>query len=379
MKKMLLLGVFAFYVMPAFAGVDAWADAYQSFKTDLQNKTGLSYSLDVSFLPQRGAPSGKVTAWQTQYYGSASWNMFSSDTFGSGVLQAAYTAVRYWGNNANVLGNNIGVISSVNDYPSNVNNFDELSYTHTLPGKLKSISVTLGQFPMYNFDGTDYNSNQQINFINFALSQNASSVYPTASLGGYITWAPNNTWSFTVGGQNANNVSGETISWDDFQKGKWTSFVSASWNPTIMGLAGEYSITLYDQPSVSAQPVHSQGWSFNAQQFINKKMALFARANGTNKSLSSIKQSYVIGAVYNNPLNRNSLDQIGLAAAMNKLNRSVNGAGTRSWENVLEGYISVGVSNFMTITPDVQFYINPGANEKSNTATVVSLRATLMF
>lgn len=379
MKKLFILSVMSFYAMPTLAGVDTWAKDYQSFKTDLQNKLGLSYSLDVSFLPQRGAPSGKVTAWQTQYYGSGTWNMFSSDIFGSGSLQAAYTAVRYWGNNANVLGNNIGVVSSVNDYPSNTNNFDELSYTHTLPDKLKSLSVTLGQFPMYNFDGTDYNSNQQINFINFALSQNASSVYPTASLGGYVTWAPNNTWSFTVGGQNANNVTGETISWNDFQKGKWTSFVSASWNPTIMDLAGEYSITLYDQPSVSGQPVHSKGWSFNAQQFLNKKVAVFARVNGTNKSLSSIKQSYVVGAVYNNPLNRNSLDQIGVAAAMNKLNRAVNGAGTRSWENVLEGYIAVGVSDFMTITPDVQFYVNPGENKKSDTATVVSLRATLMF
>ena len=151
MKKLFLLTVFSFYTMPVFAGVEALADDYQSFKTDLQNKLGLSYSLDVSFLPQRGAPSGKVTAWQTQYYGSGTWNMFSSDIFGSGSLQAAYTAVRYWGNNANVLGNNIGVVSSVNDYPSNTNNFDELSYTHTLPDKLKSLSVTLGQFPMYNF------------------------------------------------------------------------------------------------------------------------------------------------------------------------------------------------------------------------------------
>ena len=232
---------------------------------------------------------------------------------------------------------------------------------------------------MYNFDGTDYNSNQQINFLNFALSQNASSVYPTASLGGYITWSPNSQWSFSVGGQNANNITGETISWHDFKKEKWTGFVSASWNTTLSDLPGEYSVTLYDQPSVDVQPVHSQGWSFNAQQFITKKVALFARANGTNKSLSSIKQSYVFGGVYNNPFNRNSLDQIGLAAAMNKLNRSVNGAGTRSWENVLEGYVALGISNFMTITPDVQLYVNPGANEKSHTATVVSLRATLMF
>ena len=147
-ESLILLGVFSFYILPAFAGVDAWADKYQSFKSELENKTGLSYSLDMSFLPQRGAPSGKVTAWQTQYYGSANWNMFSSDTFGSGALQAAYTAVRYWGNNANVLGNNIGVVSSVNDYPSNTNNFDELSYKCKICGYIYKGDLTL--------EGNDY-------------------------------------------------------------------------------------------------------------------------------------------------------------------------------------------------------------------------------
>ena len=379
MKKLLLLGCMCCWMNSAFASFESLPQDYQNFKNWLQKKTGLSYSIDVSFLPQRGAPNGKVTPWQSQYYGSATWDMFSSDIIGSGSLQASYTAVRYWGASANTLGNNIGVISSVNDYPSNTNNFDELSYTHTLPGKLNSLAFTIGQFPMYNFDGTDYDSNQQINFLNFALSQNGSSVYPTASLGGFVSWNPNSTWSFTIGGQNANNITGETISWSQFEKGKWTSFVSGTWSPTIAGLAGQYSITLYDQPSVIKQPIHTRGWSFNVQQFIFKKIALFGRVNGTNKSLSSIKQSYVLGGVYNNPLNRNSLDQIGFAAAINKLNQSVNGSGTRSWENVLEGYIAVGVSDFMTITPDIQFYINPGANQKSNTATVVSLRATMMF
>ena len=83
--------------------------------------------------------------------------------------------------------------------------------------------------------------------------------------------------------------------------------------------------------------------------------------------------------VLNNPLKRNALDQIGLAGAVNKLNKPVNGTGTRSVENVLEAYWAWGISNFLTITPDIQFYINPGANPNHKTATVSSLRATLMF
>ena len=73
------------------------------------------------------------------------------------------------------------------------------------------------------------------------------------------------------------------------------------------------------------------------------------------------------------------MDQIGFAAAVNKLDKGINGAGSRSVENMLEAYWAWGISSVMTITPDIQFYINPGLNQKSNTATVASIRATLMF
>lgn len=377
MKKFLLCG-FCLIALPAMAEID-YVNDYQAFKNDLNRKLGITYSFDASFLPQRGAPNGKGTAWQSQYYGTIGWSAFNSDVIGSGTFNAAYTAVRYWGMSANTLDNRLGVFSSVNDYPSNGNYFDELSYTHTFVGALKNVAVTLGQFPLYNFDGTDYDSNQQVNFLNFALSQNASEVYPTASLGGFITWTPNTEWSLSAGVQNANNVSGETISWSKWKKGKMTPFASLMWSPTFNGLAGEYSVMSYYQPSVSGQPESSRGWSLNMQQFVTNKVALFARVNGVNKSENSIKQSYVLGSVVNNPMDRNSLDQAGVAVAMNKLNKSVNGTGTRSWETVLETYMAFGISSFATLTPDVQFYINPGATTKHDTATVVSLRATLMF
>ena len=352
---------------------------YADFKKWLNDKFGFSYTLDASFLPQRGAPNGSKTSTQTQYYGTATWNMFNSDLIGSGSATIAYTAVRYWGINGNVLANNIGVITPQNDYTSNGNYFDQLSYTHTLPGKMDWLSVTLGQFPMYNFDGGDYDANQQINFLNYALSQNGSSAYSTASLGGYITATPNDEWSFTVGAQNANNITGETISWNKFKKGKFTSFASITYSPTLWDLPGEYSIMVYHMPSTSAQPYNTRGWSLNLQQNVTSKVALFGRINGASQTPETAKQSSVLGAVYNNPFNRNALDQIGIAGAMNKLNKTINGAGTRSWENTLEAYYAFGLSNFLTITPDIQFYINPGANPNHSTATVASLRATLMF
>lgn len=354
--------------------------SYADFKKWLSDTAGLSYSLDVSLLGQRAAPNGQKTPWQTQYYGSAAWNAFQSDTWGSGSFQVAYTAVRYWGQSAQNINNRIGVVSAFNDYTVNANYFDQLSYTHQLPGRLNSLSITAGQFPLYNFDGGTYDANQQINFLNFALSQNASSTYPTASLGGYATFTPNGEWSLSGGFQDANNVTGKNISPHKFGKGKYTGFGSITYSPTIKGLGqSTISVLFYHQPSVTAQPGTGNGWSLNLQQNIGEKWAVFARVNGTAKTPNGIRQSYVLGGVWNNPLNRNSLDQIGLAAAVNKLNPASNGADTRSVENVLEAYWAWGISNFMTLTPDIQFYINPGLNSNQRTATVTSLRATLMF
>ncbi len=358
--------------------LNALGQSYANFKNELAQKTGLSFGLDISFLGQRGNPSGKITPWQVQYYPYFNWNMFDS-SIGSGSLQFSYTAVRYWGNNATNLGENLGVVSAVNDYPSNSNSFDQLSYTHQMPEKLDWLSVTLGQFPMYNFDGTAYNSNQQINFLNYALSQNASSAYPLASLGGFLTITPNEDWSFVVGFQDANNVDGTKIDTHHLGDHKYTSFISATYNPTIMNQSGQYSIMLYNQPSVQSQPTESNGWSINMQQFINEKVALFGRINGTSSSEEEIKQSYVLGGVYNNPFDRNSLDQFGLAVAVNKLNKSMLPQNTRSVESVIEGYYAFGISNFMTLTPDIQVYINPGQDPSNNLALVGSVRATLMF
>lgn len=362
-----------------FQNLELWPQKYANFKKSLAEKTGLSYTLDASFLPQRVSPNGKKTAWQSQYYGMVNWNAFSSDIWGSGSFQMAYTAVRYGKTNANDLANRLGIANPINDYDEKANYFDQLSYTHTFAGKLNILSLTVGQFPLYLFDGGDYDANQQVNFLNEALSQNATSNYPSASLGMYATLSPNDQWSFSAGFQDANNISGETISWHKFKKGKMTEFVSATWTPVFNGLAGQYSVMLYYQPATQSQNTLSRGWSLNLQQNITKDIALFGRINGAGQSAEFAKQSYVIGGVWNDPFKRNALDQGGLAMAFNKIDKTVQGANSRSWENVLEGYYAFGVSNFLTLTPDFQLYINPANNSKRHTGFVSSFRATLMF
>ena len=352
--------------------------SYNDFKSKLAKDYGLQFSLDVSMMGQKGVPNGGKTATQSIYSPTLSWQMFNND-FGSGAINASYTAVRYWGNTAANIGNDLFVANSINDFTTESNSFDQLSYTQTMFDN--KLSVTVGQFPLYDFDGTQYDSNQQTNFINYALSQNASETYPIAGLGAYVQFNPNSEWSFTVGMQNARNVSGQTLSGKGWGDKRFTTFGSISYTPTINGQSGQYSLMVYNQPSVETQPENSVGWSVNMSQNITEKWGVFMRANAATGDAMPVSQSYVVGGVYNDPMNRNPLDQIGLAVAYNKVSKSFFDAATpmRRFETVVESFWNIGITQFFTIAPDIQLYVHPASKTDRDFGTVFSLRGTFLL
>ncbi|MCQ2410872.1 MAG: hypothetical protein MJ053_05270, partial [Elusimicrobiaceae bacterium] len=182
-------------------------------KSELR-KLGLEVGVDISYLAQRAAPSGKKTAIQGIYYPYITWNLFKDRALGSGQLNVNYTLVRYWGTQAATLQNRVDTAVAFNDYPANQEIFSQFSYTHTLPGDWNWLSFTVGQFPLYNFDGTQYIANQQTALMNYALSQNATSAYPSASFGGYVQ-AQTHNWTVAAGYQDGTNISGEHIHLDE--------------------------------------------------------------------------------------------------------------------------------------------------------------------
>ena len=352
---------------------------YADFKNMLNEKYGFSYAVDISYMPQRGAPSGRKTSAQTIIYPSFSWTTFDNE-YGTGVLNFAYNVVRYGGVSGNRLGNNIGVVTGINDYGDSSNEFPELYYSYT-PHGAKWLTAAIGQFPIYNFDGTNYDANQQVNFINYALSQNASSTYATAGFGAFVQATLNQEWSFAFGAQDASNIDATSVKLNTLSDKHFTTFAYAAYTPTISRVGqSEIAVLLYNQPGVKEQPETTNGWSLNLSQNIGEKLSLFGRVNGVSGNVATINQSWVLGGVYNNPFNRNPLDQIGLALAYNRIDKKAVGSETEhKSEKLIEAYWAWGISKWATITPDVQFYIDPAQNTKSDYGTVMSVRATLFF
>ncbi len=349
---------------------------YSELKKKTQNKLGLQFGVDVSFMAQRAAPSGKSTAVQAIYYPYATWNLFKSERWGSGQIDFNYNLTRYWGNEAQILNNRVYVASGLNDTLSDDDSFSQATYTHTMPGKLSWLSLTVGQYPLYNFDGTTYDSNPQTALINYALSQNASASYPTASFGAYLQAALNEKITLSAGYQDATNISGSQIRFKDAFSGEYTAFGSLSYADN----SSQYSAMAYYQPSVEQQEGYSWGWSLNAERDLGKKWNIFGRANGSTNNIMPIKQSYVLGFSFLNPLERNPLDVITLGAAYNRLSQEALALPyVRSGETVVEAQWVWGITKYFTLTPDVQIYPRAGLNAEKEWVTVTSLRTTFMF
>lgn len=379
MKKITIFALFCALICSYNVDARSLGTDYSMFKYWLNKNYGIDYGIDISFMPQRGAPSGKYNAAQLYVYPYLSWTTHKNE-YGTGTLNMAYTIIRYGNHDASDIGNRMGVVDDINDYSTNANEFNELYYTYQFGGKFDWLTLGLGQYPIYNFDGSEYNSNQQVNFINYALSQNASSTYSIAGVGAFVQITPNSDWSFAIGAQDASNVDAVSVRVNDLSDGHFTTFVQAQYSPTNKLGEAEFSVLLYNQPSVKLQPQTTNGWSINLSQNIGEKWNIFGRVNGTSGHMDTIEQSWSAGIVRLNPLGRNELDQIGLAYAYNKINEEAVGEPlSHDAEQVIEAYWAWGLSKWATITPDIQFYINPSLNQKSDYGTAVSLRLTLFL
>jgi len=379
MKKFTPVGLFLALLFAGNVQARSLSADYSMFKYWLNKKYGIDYGIDASIMPQRGAPSGKYNAVQLYLYPYLTWTTHKNE-YGSGSLNAAYTIIRYGNHNAADIGYRMGVVDDINDYSTNANEFNELYYSYQFAGKLDWLTIALGQFPIYNFDGSPYNSNQQVNFINYALSQNASSTYAIAGVGAFVQITPKSDWSFAIGAQDASNVDAVSVRVNDLSDGHFTTFGQIQYAPTNKLGEAEFSVMLYNQPAVKLQPQTTNGWSINLSQNIGQKWNIFGRVNGVSGHMDTIEQSWAAGIVRLNPFERNELDQIGLAYAYNKINEEAVGeALSHDAEQVIEAYWAIGISKWATITPDVQFYINPALNPKSDYGTAVSLRLTLFM
>ncbi len=354
-------------------------DDWAAYKKQLY-RLNIDVGLDISLLVQRAAPGGRQTALQTVYYPYITWHLFEHSAWGTGEFNANYTLAHYWAVPSTTLQRRTGTAVALNNYENNQKNVGEFSYTHTLPGVWSFLSATVGQYAIDNFDGSEYVDNQQRALVHNALSQNASAAYPDSSFGAYMQ-AQTDQFTVAAGYQDATNITGEQVRPQDAFNGQYTTFGMLMWTPQFALGRGQYVFLYYHQPSVEKQPGQANGWSWNAQQNVGNRWALFARVNGSNAGVTAVKNSYVLGVAWKDPLARNPQDVVLVGVAYNRLSRRglYNPAFMRRAETVLETQWVWGLGKLVTLTPDIQFIPRAGLSESRTSIWVSGLRVTLML
>jgi hypothetical protein len=351
---------------------------YSRFKTRMKKAAGLSWSVPVSYMQQWGEHDGGWSAGQLLATPGLDWELFQHEALGSGSLQVSYTLVQYpWRQTGAAVGDNLALITPINDFPGDGDSFPQLTYTHALPGN--KLLLTLGQYPFYNFDGNQYLADQQQNFNSYIFAQNGSSTYPLAGLGAYAQVNLTSTIQLATGFQSAADPSGATLTSKDFAADNIAWFTYGQWAPKLHGFGpAQYSLTYYDVPEVPLAPA-SSGWSFNAVQNLNDRWAVFGRANGAWGTTTPIRASYALGAAFNNPLGRSKTDQIGFAIGYSDpADPPANPADARG-ETIAELYWNWTFFKGMLLTPDVQYIRDPALDADRDDAWVLSLRTTVLF
>lgn len=360
--------------------------AYTQWKQHLHEAYGLDYRVRAGFIAQRGAPNGKETLLRDKYEIEANWDMFASETWGAGSIQFLYEDINYPKLEGSQMSARIGVVEPINDDAFQREYFKRFTYTHQFTGKMKHISLSVGQFLIGNFGKASYKSKPLSYFNNFSLAKNMTKGYPTGGVGAYLTYTGFENLILIAGGQDTTNYYPQNISVEHLDEHKWTSFVYASWTPKLTSL-GKTIFTgfIYHSPAIQkydgqfnrAFTKEANGWSFTARQDIGKWTVL-GKINGSTGNRMCVEQSYVAEVMYHNPFERNELDQIGIGFGANKIS-TFNANAVRPWENVAEAYITFGISDFITITPDIQLYINPALTREHHTAVVSSVQMKFLF
>lgn len=359
-KNLLICLLFLLLYIPARA-VDGRHENKLARRDTLLEKIGLTVGADISSTAQYVSLTGDVYL-QNMYYPFASWELFNDTGIGAGRLDFNYILVRYPGKSPV-----LPLAAPINNFPLDANNFSQLTYTHTIDW----FSLIIGQFTMANFDGVSYLSDQQMALINFSLAQNPIAFYPASSLGAYAQINPREDITLMAGLQDAANITGERIDFSSAFSGRYMTFFIADYNAA----SGKYGIMLYHQPSVAEQPGGNYGGSINIERDLTAKTVLFTRLSAAGK-----RRSYALGASYKNPLERNELDAVTIAAAYNKLTGVIMGVPEDgAWETVFEAQWVWGFSKWLSITPDIQIYPKAGLDGGRRWISVFSLRANVML
>jgi carbohydrate-selective porin OprB len=280
----------------------------------------------------------------------------------------------------------VPTFSGFNDDADDDNNLrlSELWYEHIWSGgdfwaRAGKVDLTA------NFDLNEVANSETDQFLSAGFINNLAAEFPDDNGFGAMLWAsPAENWDVGVGIADA-NAKWDTVLEDAF------AIAEVDFKPTIMGREGNYRIYSWfngkDHQQIT-DPTGSlkdnYGFGFSADQQLTETLTAFARYGWQREIVSSIEHTVSGGIQLSGESYGRSEDVLGFAYGMAILGDDQeedyrNSGIDPSDEHHLELYYNLKTTEYLNISPDIQWVKNPEGNEDHDDLWTVAVRTQLNF
>ena len=166
-------------------------------------------------------------------------------------------------------------------------------------------------------------------------------------------------------------------------------------SPKIGDRAGHYRVyfwdATYDHPDLTDPETEKSGWGvgLSLDQEISEQAGVFARFAYNNKSVYPVEWFWSVGTSLKGLFPEREEDELGVGIAglvtTNNLNKANADTGflltgdNEGTEYHLEAYYRIRISEYFSVTPDLQYVINPLGDSRNDDVVAAMLRAHISF
>jgi len=247
------------------------------------------------------------------------------------------------------------------------------------------------------FDGSAYANDETSQFLNGALVNNPTIPFPENGLGIAAYLQPLKWWYVAVGVADAQADARETGFNTAFHgRSDFFSIFETGVVPHLPSrkgrMPGAYRIGLWYDPQpkdrFDGRGAKRDDVGFyvsfdqmvlkeNADEEASQGLGFFARYGLADSEVNEIKSFWSVGAQYQGLIPACDDDVLGFGVAQGRLSQA---AGfTASHETAMELYYNGQITPWLSITPSVQYVLNPGGIQDVDDTVVVGMRLQMSF
>ena len=248
-----------------------------------------------------------------------------------------------------------------------------------------------------SFDGSSYANNETSQFLNSALVNNPSIPFPDNGLAVMLYATPVESWYVSAAMADAQADNRETgfnsafHDEDDLFYIAETGFIP-QWQSDGDARPGAYRLGLWlesrDKERLDATGSRKEDVGFyvsfdqniyreSAETHDTQGLGLFGRLGVAHSDVNQLRNFWSAGGQYQGIFDGRDDDVLALGVAQGVF--SDHGDFATDAETAVELYYSAALTPWMTISPSLQYIINPGGRPDAQDALIVGLRAQTQF